>query len=96
MRFLRFSQCDLCYHFKDALANARNLEQKLGTLMEYRQHLADQYQDRTLLWTVQEASVDPMADVLVCQLDGMDQSKFRLPRDPRLRCTASVILVLLF
>ena len=90
---LRFSQCDLCFHFKDALANAKNVEEKLGTLVEYRKHLAEQYQDRALLWSLQEASLDPMSDVLVCQLDGMDQSKYRLPRDPRLRCTASVTLV---
>ena len=89
---LRFSQCDLCYHFKDSLANAKNLEEKLGTLIAYRRHLAEQYQDRTLLWTLQESSLDSMSDVVVMQLDGMDQGKFRLPRDPRLRSTASLNL----
>jgi len=89
---LRFSQCELCFHFKQGLAAAKNLEEKLGILVEYRRHLADQYQDRTLLWTLQEAAVDDMSDVLVMQLDGMDQGKFRLPRDPGLRCTASVPL----
>ena len=89
---LRFSQCDLCCHFKDSLANAKNLEEKLGTLIAYRRHLAEQYQDRTLLWTLQESSLDSMSDVVVMQLDGMDQGKFRLPRDPRLRSTASLNL----
>ena len=88
--FPRFSQCDLCYHFKDSLANAKNLEEKLGTLIAYRRHLAEQYQDRTLLWTLQEASLDSMSDLVAMQLDGMDQAKFRLPRDPRLRSTASL------
>ena len=89
---LRFSQCEQCFHFKRDLASARSLEEKLGTLLEYRRHLSEQYQDRTLLWMMQEASLDPMSDVLVCQIDGMDQGKFRLPRDPGLRCTASLYL----
>lgn len=89
---LRFSQCEQCFHFKRDLAAAKSLEEKLGTLLEYRRHLSEQYQDRTLLWMMQEASLDPMSDVLVCQIDGMDQGKFRLPRDPGLRCTASLRL----
>eukprot|EP00434_Breviolum_minutum_P019610 symbB.v1.2.017297.t1/scaffold1343.1/size124258/6 len=87
-----FSQCEQCFHFKRDLAAAKSLEEKLGTLLEYRRHLSEQYQDRTLLWMMQEASLDPMSDVLVCQIDGMDQEKFRLPRDPGLRCTASLRL----
>ncbi len=66
------------------------MEEKLTTLLEYRKHLSDQYADRAALWSLQEAAVDEMADLLVCQLDGMDQAKFRIPRDPRLRCTASL------
>ena len=89
---LRFSQCELCFHFKRDLASAKNIEEKLGTLIEYRRHLAEQYQDRSLLWMLQEASLDSMSDVLVCQIDGMNQGKFRLPRDPGLRCTASLHL----
>ena len=33
-----------------------------------------------------------MSDVIVIQSDGMDQSKFRLPRDPRLQAVASSAL----
>ena len=31
-----------------------------------------------------------MSDVIVVQTDGMDQGKFRLPRDPRLRATPQI------
>lgn len=33
-----------------------------------------------------------MSDLVVCQVDGMDQGKYRLPRDPKLKATASVPL----
>ena len=87
---LRFTQCEICFKKKDELAKACSMEEKLTTLLEYRKHLSDQYADRAALWSLQEAAVDEMADLLVCQLDGMDQAKFRIPRDPRLRCTASL------
>ena len=34
--------------------------------------------------------MDPMSDIIVMQTDGMDQGKFRLPQDPKLRATASL------
>lgn len=68
------------------------MEEKLATLLEYRKHLSDQYSDRAALWALQEAAVDEMADLLVCQIDGMDQAKFRIPRDPQLRSSASLPL----
>lgn len=86
----RFSQCELCFQFKKALADATSMEVKLGALVAYRQHLASQYADRTLLWSMQELGSDPMGDLMICQLDGMDQGKFRLPRDPQLKATASL------
>ena len=76
--------------FQRLSGKCEKLEEKLGTLLAYRRHLAEQYQDRTLLWMLQESSLDSMSDVVVMQLDGMDQGKFRLPRDPRLRSTASL------
>ena len=92
----RFTQCDICFHLKDAMANAPNLESKLGALVQYREHLASQYSDRTIQWALQELALDPMSNCLVAQLDGMDQAKFKLPRDPKLKATASVILFLWF
>ena len=72
------------------MAQAKNMEARLGALLEYRSHLASQYADRALNWSLQELGGDEMADTLVLQIDGMDQSKFRLPRDPMLRSTASL------
>lgn len=92
MCLLRFTQCEICFKKKDELAKARSMEEKLATLLEYRKHLSDQYSDRAALWALQEAAVDEMADLLVCQIDGMDQAKFRIPRDPQLRSSASLPL----
>ena len=88
----RFSQCELCFHFKSDLANAASMEERLGILMRYRKHLADQYQDRSICWGLQELCLDEMSNLLVLQTDGMDQAKFRLPRDPKLRASAAVCL----
>lgn len=87
----RFSQCELCWHFKNDISKAKTIEEKLGQLIEYRRHLADQYADRATCWSLQELSVDDQSDLLVIQVDGMDQSKYRLPRDPKLRATSAVL-----
>lgn len=72
------------------MANAKSMEEKLGALIEYRKHLAAQFADRAISWQLQQLASDPMSDCIVMQIDGMDQGKFRLPRDPKLRATASV------
>ena len=66
------------------------MESKLGALVEYRKHLAAQYADRSICWMLQQLSLDPMSDCVIMQIDGMDQGKFRIPRDPKLRATASL------
>lgn len=66
------------------------MEEKLGALIEYRKHLAAQFADRAISWQLQQLASDPMSDCIVMQIDGMDQGKFRLPRDPKLRATASL------
>lgn len=87
---VRFTECKPCWHFKDGIANALTMEEKLGMLLEYRQHLASQYADRSICWMLQQLPVDPMSDCVVMQIDGMDQGKFRFPRDPKLRASASL------
>lgn len=87
---LRFSACELCWHFKNDIAQAKSLEERLGQLIKYRQHLADQYQDRVISWGLQELVLDDPSDLVVIQVDGLDQAKFALPRDPKLRATSSV------
>ena len=88
----RFTQCDLCFHFKNHMQTATSIEEKLGALIRYREHLASQYADRAFQWTLQELALDDTSDLIVCQIDGMDQGKYRLPRDPKLKATASVPL----
>ena len=86
-----FSQCDICYQLKAQLRDPKlDLETKLGSLKTYRQHLHDQYVDRTVTWTLGDLSADPHSDIVVMWLDGMDQAKFALPRDPGLRTPASL------
>lgn len=74
------------------MQTATSIEEKLGALIRYREHLASQYADRAIQWTLQELALDDMSDLIVCQIDGMDQGKYRLPRDPKLKATASVPL----
>ena len=90
---LRFTQCELCYCFKESIKNAGSLEEKLASVLAYREHLSALWRDRCICWSLQELALDHMSDVLVIQVDGLDQSKFRLPRDPALRATASSALV---
>ena len=87
---VRFTECELCFQFKEGIAKARSMEIKLGELVKYRSHLASEYSDRAITWALQELGSDPLGDLLVVQVDGMDQGKFRLPRDPKLKSTASL------
>ena len=86
-----FTTCEICSILKSQLGDkALSLEQKLGTLQQYRTHLHDQYADRTVLWKLQSESADISTDVLLISTDGLDQSKFGLPRDPSLRTNAAL------
>ena len=69
---------------------ALRLEQRLGSLKVYREHLQAQYTDRTVLWTLQSMSCDASSKVLCLVIDGCDQSKFCIPRDPGWRCSAAL------
>ena len=66
------------------------MEEKLGSIKTYREHLHDQYVDRSVQWTLSELSADPDSGVLTVLVDGMDQAKFRLPKHPQHRAIASM------
>ena len=70
------------------------MEQKLGALKLYRNHLHSQYSDRTVIWQLQSESADPTNEILLISTDGLDQSKFALPREPELRNNAALNLQL--
>ncbi len=87
-----FSQCDVCFDLKAVVASPRKTwQERYGALKLYRTHLHHQYADRTCLWALRAAATqEPNSGLLVMMLDGMDQGKFALPRDPGLRGAASV------
>lgn len=89
-----FTQCDVCQTLKSDLANkALSFDQKLGSLQMYRAHLHDQFCDRTVCWQLQAISAEPSSDLVTLCIDGLDQAKFALPRDPQLRSASSLPFV---
>ena len=88
-----FTSCEVCFALKQALGDkANSLESKLSVLKQYRQHLHSQYSDRTMIWRLQAESAEAHSDVLLVGTDGLDQSKFALPREPELRNNAGLNL----
>ena len=89
---VRFSQCDQCFLLKKDMSNKDlSMNQRMDSLKLYKQHIQSQYADRTTFWSLRHLAADPggVGDVLVITLDGMDQGKFALPRDPALRAAAA-------
>jgi len=84
--------CDVCHALKKDITNRSLLpDARCQALRLYRQHIGDQYRDRQALWSVQSVSgEDHVAGVIAILIDGMDQRKFAIPRDPTLRATATV------
>lgn len=97
--------CDICFSLKkDINDKTRSPDQRCEALRLYRAHVGDQYRDRQALWSLQSVSCEALSDmgdvdssVMTILIDGMDQSKFAIPRDPTLRsacnvCTCHVLL----
>ena len=88
-----FTTCEVCAVLKAQLADRSfTMDQKLGTLHTYRSHLHDQFADRCTLWKLQSEGTDHQSGILFISTDGLDQSKFALPREPGLRANAALIL----
>ena len=43
-------------------------------------------------WNLAELATVDETNLIVAQMDGMEQAKFRMPRDPGMRSSAAVIL----
>ena len=88
-----FTQCEVCMTLKQDL-NSRSIsfDQKLGSLQMYPAHLRDQFCDRTVCWKMQAIGAEPTSDLICICIDGRDQAKFALPRDPALRSSAALHL----
>ena len=65
---------------------------KLAAVKTLRQHLHDQFVDRSIQWSLNELSRDYSSQTLVILTDGIDQAKFRLPKHPGLRAVSSMLL----
>ena len=87
---LRFTVCDICEQLKSQLHDKQvPLSEKLGAVTQYRRHLKDQYNDRSILWTLCDVANSREGDILLLWLDGMEQAKFQVPRDRGLRTASS-------
>ena len=90
---LRFGRCELCWHLTSQINNkSTTMEAKLGAVKTYRNHLHDQFVDRSIQWALMELSKDPDSRTLIILVDGMDQAKFRVPKHPQLRAISSMSL----
>lgn len=88
---LRFARCEVCFLLTQQIGSrSEPIESKLAATRSYRDHLHDQYVDRSVAWSLQELSKDHHSDTICMVLDGMDQAKFAIPSSPALRATASV------
>lgn len=89
---LRFGRCEICYLQSRQIAGSESLEVKLAAVKTLRQHLHDQFVDRSIQWSLNELSRDYSSQTLVILTDGIDQAKFRLPKHPGLRAVSSMLL----
>jgi hypothetical protein len=88
-----FTTCEVCFALKQALQQKdSSLDARLTALKQYRAHLHSQYCDRSVIWKLQAESAEPNSGVLLISTDGLDQSKFALPREPELRNNAALNL----
>jgi hypothetical protein len=89
--------CTTCEGYKKELRCAVTLSRRLQIAAQYTEHLQMQWQDRTVYWNARHLSRLCLTDMLrggslasgfvgsslmTVMIDGMDQAKFRIPRDP--------------
>ena len=89
---LRFSRCEVCTHLTNQINDhSISIEEKLAAVKTFREHLHQQYIDRSIQWALNELSTEQEANTLTILIDGMDQAKFRIPRHPHHRAIASML-----
>ena len=85
------AQCTVCYHLRERIKKARSAEMKQQATRNYTQHLLSQWLDRRTYWNARQVSrnffyntqvlkVTFEESALCAIIDGMDQSKLRLPK----------------
>ena len=104
------SKCPDCEHFKELNRRATARSDQDAILKSYRLHLAAQYSDRAVAAHLSLRSrasvrgeVPSQESLLVLCMDGMDQAKFRAPRNtsqskdltgrqrPQLHCVGAIV-----
>ncbi len=84
------SKCPDCERFKEFRRQATSPEDAAAVSTQYRKHLSDMHLDRTIDARIAALAEKAVAgevpreaddSILSCCLDGMDQAKFRVPRN---------------
>ncbi|CAL1145894.1 unnamed protein product [Cladocopium goreaui] len=74
-------QCDCCASFKESFRHASDNQTKFETAKAYKQHITDVGRDRDLESFLQgQRPLERPGNTLAIHWDGMDQSKWRIPR----------------
>ena len=73
------AECTVCHTLKARMRNSRDLQRHAKACDEYMRHLAGTFADRQVYWQFRERSATT-GDCLTLITDGMDKSKFMLPR----------------
>ena len=73
--------CSECYKLKARMRKANRMQEQVEAQIAYLHHLQHQLQDRETYWGIR-ARARLQADIVSIIADGMDRSKFRLPRFP--------------
>lgn len=73
------SMCHVCHQLKSRIRNARGVQEHAAACDELYRHLAGQFADRQCYWEFRARSKHE-GDMITIICDGMDKSKFLLPR----------------
>ena len=73
------AECTTCHQLKSAMRHSKDLRSHAIHCDRYMRHLAGTFADRRTYWELRERS-SVQKDLLVGIVDGMDKSKFLLPR----------------
>lgn len=74
------SMCSTCHRLRALVRHASSIQDHAAAASLYMQHIKDQWLDRQVYWRCRAQSRQDGADSVTIIADGMDRSKFALPR----------------
>lgn len=75
------AQCTTCFDMEQLIYNKHTAHtQKMELARRWRQHLRDQFLDRSIYWALRQASRDFDATLIVIIIDSVDKTKCAWPR----------------